>query len=130
MTQDFWVEVVNIACYLVNRSLTLNLVDKTPYEAWTSRKPYLAHLKVFGCDAFVHIPKVKRRKLDSKLKKCVFIKYKDRVKGYELWNLVTRTVVYNRDVIFKEFRCTYKNEEVKKGKELEKLEFNLSNESQ
>ena len=80
------------------------LVKKTPYEAWAGKKPSLSHLRVFGCDAFMHVPKKKTRKLDIKSKKCIFIGYKDGVKGYKLWNLITKKIVYSRDVIFKEAR--------------------------
>eukprot|EP00253_Pinus_taeda_P004391 PITA_04391 len=49
------------------------LEDKTPQEVWTGKKPSLSHLRVFGCDAYVHVPKEKRTKLDSKYENCVFI---------------------------------------------------------
>ena len=82
-------------CYLVNRSPSLVLEDKTPQEVWTGKKPSLSHLRIFGCDAYVHVPKEKRTKLDSNYEKCIFIRYKDGLKGYKLWTLVTRKVVYN-----------------------------------
>eukprot|EP00253_Pinus_taeda_P009658 PITA_09658 len=71
--QAFWVEAVETACYLVNRSPSSTLEDKTPQELWTSKKPSHSHLRVFGCDAYVHVPKEKRTKLDSKSEKCIFI---------------------------------------------------------
>ena len=107
----------------------LALVDKTPYETWDGKRPSLAHLIAFGCDAFVHIPKERRKKLDNKSEKCIFIGYKDGIKGYKLWNLATRTTVYSRNVIFREENNNSKNEEVTREKELEKIEFNWNNES-
>ena len=80
LSQDYWAEAVNIACYVLNRSLTLNLVDKTPYEAWDGKRPSLTHIKVFGCDAFVDISKEITQNLDSKLENCIFVRYKDGVK--------------------------------------------------
>eukprot|EP00253_Pinus_taeda_P017725 PITA_17725 len=71
--QEFWAEAVDTACYLVNRSPSLALEDRTPQEVWTGKKPSLSHLRVFGCDAYVHVPKEKRTKLDSKYEKCIFI---------------------------------------------------------
>lgn len=53
LSQDYWVEVVNIACYVVNRLSTSSLVDKMPYEAWAGKRTSLAHLRNFGCDAFL-----------------------------------------------------------------------------
>jgi hypothetical protein len=40
-----------------------SLVDITPNEVWYGKNPSLTHLKVFGCDAFVHVPKEKRRNM-------------------------------------------------------------------
>ena len=57
LSQYYWAEVINTACYPVNRLSTSDLVNKTPYEGWAGKNPSLAHLKVFGCDSFVHIPK-------------------------------------------------------------------------
>ena len=47
----------------------------TPKENFIGRKPNLSHLKVFGCIASVHILDKKRTKLDTKVKKCIFIGY-------------------------------------------------------
>jgi len=84
---------------MVNRSPSSVLEDKTPRELWISKKPSLSHLRVFCCDAHVHVPKVKITKLDSKSERCVFIGYKNGLKGYKLWNPETRKVVYNQDVV-------------------------------
>jgi hypothetical protein len=62
----------------------LVLVDTNPHEVWSSKKPLVAHLKEFGCDVFVHVPKEKRSKLDKKVVKCIFIGYKEGMKGYKL----------------------------------------------
>ena len=93
--QEFWALAVDTACYLKNRSPTSALVDKTPYEVCSSQKPFVAHLRVFGCEAFMHVPKEKRSKLDNKAEKCIFVGYKDGIKGYKLWNPVTRKVFYS-----------------------------------
>eukprot|EP00253_Pinus_taeda_P014892 PITA_14892 len=36
--QEFWTKVVNIACYLVNRSPSSALEDKTPQDVWTEEE--------------------------------------------------------------------------------------------
>jgi transposase InsO family protein len=84
--QELWAEAVGTTCYLVNRSPSSTLDDKTPHEIWSTKKPSLQHLRVFGCDDYVHVPKENRSKLDKKAEKCIFIGYKDGVKGYKLWN--------------------------------------------
>jgi hypothetical protein len=48
---------VGTTCYLVNQLPSLVLDDKTPHEVWSGMKPSLQHLRVFGCDAYVHVPR-------------------------------------------------------------------------
>jgi hypothetical protein len=84
--QELWEEAVSIVGYLVNISPSSMLDDKTPQEIWTGKKNSLAHLKLFGCEAYVHVPKENMSKLDKKAEKCIFIGYKDGLKGYKLWN--------------------------------------------
>ena len=129
LSQYYWVELVDTTCYVVNRLSMPSLVNKTPYDDWDHKSPSLANLKVFGCDAFVHILKERRQNLDNNSEKCIFVKYKDGVKGYKLWNLASGSVFYNRNVILREFGSTSEFEDLKKVKELEKLEFDLNNES-
>ena len=114
---------MEVACYLVNKSPSSALEDKNPHEVWTGKKPSLSHLRVFGCDACVHVPKEKRTKLDNKFERCIFIGYKDGLKGYMLWNPETRKVVYIRDVVFREVKYVVKHEVL--PKEPEKIEFEL-----
>jgi hypothetical protein len=71
--QEFWAEAVSTAYYLANRSPSLALDDKTPHKVWSGKKPSLQHIRVFGCDAYVHVPKENRSKLDKKAEKCIFI---------------------------------------------------------
>jgi hypothetical protein len=123
--QELWAKAVGTACYLVNRSPSSTLDDKTPQEVWTGKKPSLTHLKVFGCDAYVHVPKENKSKLDKKAKKCIFIGYKDGLKGYKLWNRETKKVVYSRDVVFREMKDVVKHEVLPSKEELEKIEFDL-----
>ena len=40
--QEFWAKAVETACYLVNRSPTSTLIDKTPQEVWLVRNPLLS----------------------------------------------------------------------------------------
>jgi hypothetical protein len=77
---------VGIACYLVNRSPSSTLDDKTPQELWTGKEPSLKYLKVFGHDAYVHVSREHMNKLDKKDEKCIFIGYKDGLKCYKIWN--------------------------------------------
>ena len=98
----FWAEAVSTTVYLQNRLLTSALKNKTPEEVWSGRKPSVAHLRVFGSKAYSHIPKEKRKKLDSKTLECILIGYNENVKGYRLYNLNTKSVIISRNVAFNE----------------------------
>jgi hypothetical protein len=100
LAQEFWAEEVNTTIYLVNMSPSSVLFDMTPHEVWLGKNPLVAHLKVFDCDAFVHVPKEKRSKLDKKEVKCIFIGYKQGIKGYKIWDLASRRTMYSQDVVF------------------------------
>jgi hypothetical protein len=112
---------VGTACYLVNRSPSTMLDEKTPHKVWNGKKPSLTHLRVFGCDAYVHVPKKNMSKLDKKkVEKSIFIGYKDGLKGYNLWNPETKKVVYNRDVVFREIKEVFKYDVLPRKEEPEK----------
>ena len=68
----------------------------------------------------MHILKEKRRKLDNKAKNCIILCNKDGLKGYELWNIVTRTTVYNQDVVFRDVKSASRNEDNPKKKDQRK----------
>ena len=58
------------------------------------------NLKVFGCNAFVHIPRDERAKLDSKTKQCIYLNIPSDEFGYRLWDPVKKKIVRSWDVVF------------------------------
>ena len=106
LPKQFWAEAVNTAAYTINRCPTRSLGGITPEEAWTGLKPDVSHLKVFGSTGMVHIPKQRRKKLDLKSKKCIFLGYAEETKGYRMYNPDNEDVIISRDVvIINEGRC-------------------------
>lgn len=98
-----WAEAVNTAVYTyIEPSPSVQAGDSTPYELWTGKKPSLSHVKVFGCDAFVHVPKQKRKKWDSKSKKVMLVGYQGESANYRLFDPATNKVTVSRDVSFNE----------------------------
>lgn len=89
--------------YQKNRSPTSRLKGVTPHEAWTGEMPYLGHMRIIGCVAWVHVPKEKRKKLDERSKKCYLIGYEG-TNIFRLWNPVTKQVEGASHVDFDESR--------------------------
>lgn len=100
LTKSYWAEAVATAAYIINRSPTSALVDATPEEIWTQNKPDLSHLRVFGCDAMVHVPKQRRKKWDAKSNCLTFVGYCEESKGYRFIHPVTKKLTKSRDVVF------------------------------
>lgn len=102
LPNTFWGEAVATTVYILNRSPTKAVQNITPKEAWSGHKPSVAHLRVFGCLAYVHVPVQKRKKLDAKSQLCIFVGYSTATKGYRFYNPDTKQWIVSRDVIFDE----------------------------
>jgi len=101
LPKEMWNEGVRTAVYyLLNRSPTVALKDKTPAEVWYGKKPNVGHLRVFGCQGYLLQQKHKRNKFDAKSKLYLLIGYTDH--GYRLWDTVNCKVVVGRNVTFNE----------------------------
>ena len=75
LPECFWADTVATAFYILNRSPMKALAGKTPFKAWFGRQPNLAHLRHFGCDAYLHVPNAQRTKLKPKARLCTFLGY-------------------------------------------------------
>lgn len=100
MPKSFWAEAVRWAVYVLNRSPTAVVEGMTPEESWSGRKPSVEHFRVFGCVGHVHVPDVKRHKLEDKSVECVLLGINSESKGYRLYDPSTKRIVTSRDVIF------------------------------
>ncbi|KAJ0829337.1 putative RNA-directed DNA polymerase [Helianthus annuus] len=85
-----WAEAVATSVYLINRSPTTAVQDKTPYQVWYNSKPDVTNLKIFGCVAYGHVFAHGRRKLDDRSNKMIFIGYSSNGTGTRLFNPVTK----------------------------------------
>ncbi|KAK3010015.1 hypothetical protein RJ639_011018 [Escallonia herrerae] len=119
---QFWVATVDTAVYLINRSPASALNGSILEEEWSGKLVNYSFLRVFGCIAYSHIDKEKRKKLDSKSQKCVFIEYGGDEYGYRLWDYDHNKIIRSRDVIFDESRL-YKHRLQEHGIEKDNREY-------
>ena len=98
----FWVDVVDIVVYLINKGPSSALDGGISKEAWTDKKVNYSFLRTFGCEAFVHIDKENITKLEDNSKKCTFIGYEVDDFGYRLWDYKNHKIIRSRDVVFNE----------------------------
>lgn len=102
LPKKLWAEAIITAAYVLNRTSKSKEVGKTPYETWNNKHYDINNLKVFGTPVYVHIPKEKRRKLDSKGEKGIMVGYGEDVKGYRVFFQKNNSVEVKRDVVFLE----------------------------
>jgi hypothetical protein len=107
LPKALWAEGMACATYVVNRLPCSPINMKSPHELMFDEKPSVKHLKVFGCTCFVHVPDEKRTKLDAKARKCVFIGYDQRKKGWKCMDPTTHKFIVSRDVVFDEASSLY-----------------------
>eukprot|EP00253_Pinus_taeda_P035202 PITA_35202 len=100
LPNDYWVEAVHYAVYILNRCPTKAVMNKVPEEAWSGRKQGVTHMKFFGCVAYAHIPDQLRKELDSKGEKYIFIGYSEESKAYRLYIPSTKKFFVSKDVQF------------------------------
>lgn len=98
---SFWGEAIVTANFVRNRSPTATK-DKTPWELFYGHKPDVAFLRAFGSDAYVHIPKERRNKLEPVSEKGVLVGYTPGGNGYRIWMPSTSSIWVSRDVVFNE----------------------------
>src|SRR5579871_5853366 len=96
---EFWAEAVATSIYLKNRSPTVAVKGKTPYEVWFGKKSSLYNLRIFRCIAYIYISDEKRTKLDWKSRKCIFLGY-SRSNQYQIWDLEQKKLYFAKDIIF------------------------------
>jgi hypothetical protein len=107
---------VKAAVYILNRLGTDANKGETPFQRWHKEVPDLSHMKVFGCEAFVHEEKYKQ-KLDHRAWKGIFVGY-DRQNGtYIIWDAKTKRVHVSRSVTFNEskFTCSTTNTAIRES---------------
>jgi hypothetical protein len=117
--------------------------DTTLYKMANKRKPDYSTLRVFGCRAWAHVRKGKRKSLEPHTKPCVFLGIPDDFKGWKLWDplaqggrggmIISRNVVWNEeeflgtsktalDTIPARFGCPADAEPVPEAPEHEEME--------
>jgi hypothetical protein len=85
LSQKLWAEAVNTSCYILNRTGPTKIDGVTPYELWTGKQAPIDHLRIFGTECFVHVPKQKRQKLDAKATKGNLVGYSGNKDGYRVY---------------------------------------------
>jgi hypothetical protein len=76
----------------------------TPYQLTHGRRPNVLNLCIFGCEALANIEKDKRKKLQPKVHKTIYLGISDSHGDdtYKLFDMKTRQIIYRKNVYFNE----------------------------
>ena len=101
LPDECWEYAAATQVYCKNRSPHAAFHRETPYFRWHDGElPDLSHLRVFGTVCYAHVPKEKRKALDEKARKCVFVGYSETNACYILLDLNTHEEVLSSSVEF------------------------------
>jgi len=62
---------------------------------WNERRPSIAHMRVFGCMAYVMVFDDYKKKLNAKGTKCLFFGYCKGTKAYKLMYVESKKIMKN-----------------------------------
>ncbi|GJY74341.1 putative ribonuclease H-like domain-containing protein [Tanacetum coccineum] len=98
----FQVEAVSTACYVQNRVLVTNPLNKTPYELLHGRPPSISFMRPFGCPVTILNTLDPLGKFDGKADEGFFVGYSINSKAFRVFNTRTRKVEENLHITFLE----------------------------
>ncbi|KAI3805330.1 hypothetical protein L1987_27609 [Smallanthus sonchifolius] len=103
LSLTFWAEAVSTTCYVQNQVLIVKPLNKTPYELWFQRIPYIGFLKLFGCPCTILITHGVLPKFGAKSDEGYFVGYSSQSKAYRVFNSRTRIVEESTNVECREY---------------------------
>ena len=92
LPNSFWGEALLTVAHVINLSNVFALQSDVPNNVWYRKDISYDHFRIFGCKAFVHVPKDERSKLDAKTRQCMFIGYGLDGFGYMLYDSIERNL--------------------------------------
>lgn len=106
---SLWDEAINYAVFTINQTGKSSVKDKSPAELWFGRTVNLSKLRSFGCECFVLIEDHKRKKMDRKSVKGIFVGYDFDSPCYRIYLEDKKEVLCSDNVIFNgksEIKCS------------------------
>jgi hypothetical protein len=97
----FWADAISTACYISNQIFLRSILHLTPFELRFGQKPFVSHLRPFGCKCFV-LKHDNLDKFESRSSDGILLGYTPHGRSYRLFNLEINTVVESCDVTFDE----------------------------
>jgi hypothetical protein len=98
---------MNYANYIVNQKHIKDIKNIKTKKEWIKLNPNVSHFCVFNSVAWAHILDEKRKSLQRKSEKCIFVGYSKDVKGYKIIQPYSNEIIIRRYVKFHENILAY-----------------------
>src|SRR5258706_4269997 len=95
-----WTQAINHAIYIQNWSPTWAVKGITPYEAWTGKKPWVAHFQEFGTDVWILDEDKSKSKFNPHANKHIFVGFNDSVRSVKYYKIRTHNILESRNAKF------------------------------
>jgi hypothetical protein len=95
----FWAEVINPACYSINRLYLHRILKKTSYELLTGKKKNVSYFRAFGSKCFILIKRGRKSKFAPKAVEGFLLGYDSNTRAYRVFNKSTRLVEVSCDIV-------------------------------
>lgn len=112
---ELWGEAVSNAAYTRNRCPTIAVAWMMLEEAWSEKRPCVAHMHVFGWIAYAKVLNARRTKRNAKATKCLFLGYCEGTKANTrprrssnvlIWHSCIMRVAIWRCIQLREMKCS------------------------
>jgi transposase InsO family protein len=96
-----WADAAATFVHVHNRVPSESRNFKSPFHLFFRSIPSIAHLRPWGCLAYVHLQKDQRAShFSPRAQRCVFLRYADEAKGWVFWNTEKRSEVISDSAVF------------------------------
>lgn len=103
----YWSEYILTSTYLINRTPSFKLQNKSPYELLYQAKVDYNSFRAFKCLAYASTSPNQRTKFQLTTQACVFIGYPSEMKGYKLLDIQNEQIIISHDVVFHEDKIPF-----------------------
>src|SRR5260221_13926794 len=98
-----WSLAVTHTVWIKNHVFTRSLEpSNSPFHVYFGKKPNLSSVHLFGCKAYLHIPKIDQSELSEHSIECVHVGFALEKSAYMLYNREWRHLFESQDVKFEE----------------------------
>ena len=96
----YWSDCICTTIFLINRTPSLLLDNKSLYEILLKKAPDYSFLKSFGCLCYVSTLLKDRNEFSARADRCVFLRYPSGYKGYKDVHLDSNNITITRNIVF------------------------------